>query len=228
MAAATRWTRLIRIPIALCWVTRCLGNRHWPGRGPLEAAQTPIRETAPRCSAYPRSLYLLGPTPFPQFRWFCSEPSATCPTWALWHRWHERRCRGRKASKERNCFGFAWGRVCHIGYVALGGMMRCSTYPGSASARRALKTRPAKRGTFGRYLDGGLRRLVGLLPCCCGLAAARFCATNFPPISTRCPLPSHSLHSIPAINPVPRHGSHGMGTFSFIGCLATVAASHNR
>ena len=86
----------------------------------------------------------------------------------------------------------------------------------------ALKTRQGthERRTFGRYLDGGLRRLVGLLPCRCGLAAARVCATNFPPLRTRWPLPSHSLHSIPAISPVPRQRSHAMGTFSFIGGLA--------
>jgi hypothetical protein len=87
--------------------------------------------------------------------------------------------------------------------------------------RGGVEDRVAREArTFGRYLDGGLRRLVGLLSCCCGLAAPRVFATNFPPISTRYPLPSHSVHSIPAINPVPRHRSHGMGTFSFIGCLA--------
>jgi hypothetical protein len=77
-----------------------------------------------------------------------------------------------------------------------------------------------ERRTFGRCLDGGLRRLVGLLSRRCGLAAAGVCATNFPPISTRCPLPPHSLHSVPAISPVPRQGSHGIGIFSFIGSLA--------
>jgi hypothetical protein len=43
----------------------------------------------------------------------------------------------------------------------------------------------------------------GVFPHRCGLAAAWVCAINFPPISTRCPLPRHSAHSIPAISPVP-------------------------
>jgi hypothetical protein len=56
---------------------------------------------------------------------------------------------------------------------------------------------------FDRRLDAALEWLIGLLPHRCGLAAAWVCAINFPPISTRCPLPPHSVHSIPAISPVP-------------------------
>ena len=69
-----------------------------------------------------------------------------------------------------------------------------------------------------RLRDAGVGRLSAASLRCRG---CRICATNFPPIRTRCPLPSHSLHSMPAVSPVPRQSSHGMGTFSFIGGFAT-------
>jgi hypothetical protein len=50
-------------------------------------------------------------------------------------------------------------------------------------------------------------------------------AAALPPITTRCPLPPHSLHSIPAFIPVPWQRSHGTGTFSIVGGLAGTGAS---
>jgi hypothetical protein len=50
-------------------------------------------------------------------------------------------------------------------------------------------------------------------------------AAILPPITTRCPLPPHSLHSIPAFIPVPWQRSHGTGIFSIVGCLAGMGAS---
>src|SRR5262245_65546587 len=74
--------------------------------------------------------------------------------------------------------------------------------------------RPAHRCRFG--LAGGLGRSLGLLSCRCGLAATRVCDNSLPLINTRWPLPPHSVHSTPAISPVPWQGSHGIGTFSAI------------
>jgi len=53
-------------------------------------------------------------------------------------------------------------------------------------------------------------------------------AVILPPITTRCPLPPHSLHSIPAFIPVPWQRSHGTGTFSIVGGLAGMGASGSR
>ena len=92
---------------------------------------------------------------------------------------------------------------------------------GTSHRRRPLYIGDKAAANYlGRRPDGGLGRLVGLLPHRCGLATAWVCAANFPPISTRCPLPPHSVHSIPAISPVPPQLSHGIGTFSFIDLLA--------
>jgi hypothetical protein len=49
-------------------------------------------------------------------------------------------------------------------------------------------------------------------------------AAILPPIITRCPLPPHSLHSIPAFIPVPWQRSHGTGSFSCVGGLIDMVA----